>query len=55
VAASDPPGPWWRDGRMVAAFVWIFGCAAYYYVRFTWVFLGEYGEPMRALWERVAG
>jgi len=46
VEESDPTRPWWRDARMVAAFVWIFGCATYYYVRFSWFFFQEYGSKL---------
>ena len=52
--ASDPDVDRWRDLRTIAAFVWIFGCAVYYYARFTWVFVGEHETALRELLSRLA-
>jgi hypothetical protein len=40
---------------MTAAAAWIFGCAAYYYVRCTLVLAGEYDDAVRELLGRLAG
>ncbi len=39
---------------MLAALVWIFGCAAYYYVWFTWTFLGRYSSAIGDLFAQLA-
>lgn len=39
---------------MIAAAAWIFGCAAYFYARFTWVFVDENGDAIRDVGARIA-
>lgn len=41
-------------GTALAA-VWIFGTAAYYYVRFTLTFVADNREAIAAAFERLAG
>jgi hypothetical protein len=39
---------------MILAAAWIFGCAAYYYVRFTWVFADQHEDALRDLAAQLA-
>lgn len=52
MASDGTTGVWWKNPRV--AVLWIFGCAVYYYVRFTRVFLHEFGDPIRQLWSQLA-
>jgi hypothetical protein len=51
--ASDSHGSWY-DPRTLAVAAWIFGCAAYYYARLTWVLAADYDEAIRDLSAQLA-
>ncbi len=39
---------------MLLTATWIFGCAAYFYVRFTWHFVDQHEHALRDLGSRLA-
>ena len=54
MASDSIPAAWWRNPRIAGAALWIFGCASYYYMRFTQMFLHEFGASIRELGSQLA-
>lgn len=52
--ASEFPGPRAARGRTALAAVWIFGCALYYYLRFTSAFIHENESAFRRAFPSAA-